>query len=164
MLPNLDVRGRISFDEMYSWICYIIAERSTCLRHKTGCLIVQEGQVVALGYNGAPKGLPHCSGAGCLKDDPTVGGSRDDACRGVHAEQNAVIQAGVEKCRGASLYVNTAPCQVCAKLIIQSEVGRVVISGEQANCAGTTLLRQSGVEVVFLDLPAVLRNRPAAQA
>lgn len=164
MLPNLETRGRISFDEMYSWICYIIAERSTCLRRKTGCLIVQDGQVVAMGYNGAPKGLPHCSSMGCLNDAAGPRASQGEVCRGVHAEQNAVVQAGVDKCRGATLYVNAAPCQPCAKLIIQAEVGRVVISGDQNGFEGASLLRQSGVEVVVLDLPDALRHRPAAHA
>lgn len=155
-------RGRVSFDEMYSLMCYIIAERATCLWFSSGCIIVKDGQVEAMGYNGAPKGLPHCSVLGCNIDRPGLDASREDpACRGVHAEQNAIVQAGIDKCRGATLYVNGIPCRTCAKLIIQSEIGRVVITGERPEGEGMTLLRQAGIEVVFLDLAV---ERPCVPA
>ncbi len=158
-------RGRISFDEMFISMCHIVAERATCLRNKSGCLIVRDGAIVALGYNGAPKGMAHCSVQGCLCEESAFrADSRQPlpeahdqgpnlySCRGVHAIQNALIQAGIEKARGATLYVNQMPCSVCAKLIIQAEIERVVIAGPSNHNAITALLRQAGITVVILEI------------
>jgi len=157
-----ELRGRISFDEMFISMCHIVSERSTCLKNKSGCLIVRDGAIVALGYNGAPKGMAHCSVQGCLCEEngldpnaPSVPANDPTkySCRGVHAIQNALIQAGIEKARGATLYINQMPCSVCAKMIIQAEIERVVIAAPNNHNAITALLKQAGISVVILDLP-----------
>lgn len=160
-------RGRISFDEMFISMCHIVSERSTCLRNKSGCLIVRDGAIVALGYNGAPKGMAHCSVQGCLCEENGLGVDSQPvpvndqnmySCRGVHAIQNALIQAGIEKARGATLYINQMPCAVCAKLVIQAEIERVVIAAPDNHNVITGLLKQAGIQVVILDLPRLYHD------
>jgi len=141
---------RISVDEYFMEIAKVVAKRSTCLRRQIGAVIVKNKIIVSTGYNGAPRGLPHCLDIGCLRDELGIAsGERHEVCRGVHAEQNALIQAG-RSAEGATLYVNAYPCKICAKLIINAGIKRVVVSGEYSDTEGLDLLRDAGVEVVFL--------------
>ncbi|MDF2957426.1 MAG: Deoxycytidylate deaminase [Candidatus Alkanophagales archaeon MCA70_species_1] len=141
---------RISVDEYFMEIAKVVAKRSTCLRRQIGAVIVKNKIIVSTGYNGAPRGLPHCLDIGCLRDELGIAsGERQEVCRGVHAEQNALIQAG-RSAEGATLYVNAYPCKICAKLIINAGIKRVVVSGEYSDTEGLDLLRDAGVEVVFL--------------
>ncbi|MHA1462378.1 MAG: deoxycytidylate deaminase, partial [Candidatus Heimdallarchaeota archaeon] len=110
----------------------LVSTRSTCLRRQFGCVIVQNGHAISTGYNGAPKGMPHCTDIGCLRDDLNIpSGTQHEICRGVHAEQNAIIQCAIhgESTKGATLYITGYPCKICAKMIINAMVERVVISG-----------------------------------
>ena len=146
--------SRLSMDEIYLRICRDLSQRTNCLRRKIGCLIVRSGQIVASGLNGAPKGLPLCGTTGCLRDQMGIArGTRAEVCRGVHAEQNAIVGCGLEKTSGATLYTNSFPCPVCAKLIIQAEIGRVVICGDYPDDEGIKLLRQAGIQVTILPEP-----------
>lgn len=141
---------RISVDEYFMEIAKVVAKRSTCLRRQIGAVIVKNKIIVSTGYNGAPRGLPHCLDIGCIRDELGIAsGERHEVCRGVHAEQNALIQAG-RSAEGATLYVNAYPCKICAKLIINAGIKRVVVSGEYSDTEGLDLLRDAGVEVVFL--------------
>lgn len=146
--------NRLSMDEVYLRICGDLSKRTNCLRRKIGCLIVRNGQIVASGFNGAPKGLPLCNTVGCLRDQMGIeSGIKAEICRGVHAEQNAIIGGGVEKTSGATLYTNSYPCTICAKLIIQAEISRVVVSGEYPDEEGIKLLRQAGIQVSIMPDP-----------
>ena len=107
----------------------LAAERSTCLRRKVGAVIVKNNMVVATGYNGAPSGCRHCCDVGCLRESMRIkSGERHELCRGVHAEQNAIIQAAVHgvSVDGSTLYCTTQPCSVCVKMIINAKIRRVV--------------------------------------
>ena len=138
---------RPSWDEYFSIIAEDVALRSTCIRHKFGCVIVKDTKIVATGYNGATRKSKHCLNIGCLRDEMGISSGKNvETCRGVHAEQNALLQAG-EKAKGATLYVNGHPCSVCAKLMINAEIKRVVISGDYADKSGVEILRNAGVEV-----------------
>ncbi|MBN1878923.1 cytidine/deoxycytidylate deaminase family protein [bacterium] len=113
-------------------IVYLIARRSTCLRRKVGAVIVKENQILATGYNGVPSGIRHCSQqGGCLREQLAVpSGQRHELCRGLHAEQNAIIQAAVHgsSIKGGTLYCTTMPCIVCIKMLINAGIKKVVFS------------------------------------
>ncbi|RLG36462.1 MAG: cytidine deaminase [Candidatus Alkanophagales archaeon] len=142
---------RISVDEYFMEIAKVVAKRSTCLRRQIGAVIVKNKIIVSTGYNGAPRGLPHCIDIGCIRDELGIAsGERHEVCRGVHAEQNALIQAG-RAAEGATLYVNAYPCKICAKLIINAGIKRVVVSGEYSDHEGLELLKEAGINVVFLN-------------
>ena len=105
-----------------------VATRTTCMRRGVGAVIVKERRILATGYNGVPAGLAHCAETGCLRQQLGVpSGQRHEICRGLHAEQNAIIQAaryGIN-IAGASIYINTQPCVVCAKMIINADIEEI---------------------------------------
>jgi dCMP deaminase len=142
---------RIPWDEYWMKIVKDAATRSTCLRRKIGALVVKNNVIVSTGYNGAPKGFPHCLDVGCRRDKLNIAsGERHEECVGVHAEQNALLQAGRDA-EGATLYVNAYPCKICAKLIINAGIIKVVITGDYSDKEGLEYLTTAGIEITFLD-------------
>lgn len=145
---------RPSWDEYFMEIIQVVKKRSTCLRRKVGAVIVKDKRILSTGYNGAPTGLKHCSETGCLRDKLKVpSGQRHELCRGLHAEQNAIVQAansGVSL-EGATIYVTNQPCVVCAKMIINAGIKRVVFCGDYPDELSTQLLEQAKVELVKFD-------------
>ena len=128
-----------------------VATRSTCLRRQIGALVVKNNVIVSTGYNGAPKGFPHCLDVGCRRDKLNIAsGERHEECVGVHAEQNALLQAGRDA-ESATLYVNAYPCKICAKLIINAGIIKVVITGDYSDKEGLEYLKIAGIEITFLD-------------
>lgn len=128
-----------------------VATRSTCLRRQIGALVVKDNVIVSTGYNGAPKGFPHCLDVGCRRDKLNIAsGERHEECVGVHAEQNALLQAGRDA-ESATLYVNAYPCKICAKLIINAGIIKVVITGDYSDKEGLDYLKIAGIEIAFLD-------------
>lgn len=118
---------RISWDDYFMEIAGVVAKRSTCLRRQVGAVLVKDKHILATGYNGAPKGLKHCSDTGCMRQD-IPSGERHELCRAIHAEQNAIVQAarhGV-KIDSCTLYCTLAPCSLCAKMLINAGVKRIV--------------------------------------
>ena len=108
---------RPDWDSYFMEIAEVVSKRSTCLRRKVGAVLVKDRQILATGYNGTPKGLPHCEEVGCLRERLHVpSGQNHELCRGIHAEQNAVIQAAVNgvSTLGATLYCTHQPCVVCS--------------------------------------------------
>ena len=141
---------RMSWDEYFMEMAKLASKRSTCLRRKTGAVLVKDNRVIATGYNGAPKGLPHCSEVGCVREELKVpSGQRHELCRGLHAEQNAIIQAAVfgVSTRGATLYCTTFPCSICAKMIINAEIKEVVYDDEYEDELSRKMLLEAGVKV-----------------
>jgi dCMP deaminase len=123
------LKKRPSWDEYFMELAQVISKRSTCLRRSVGALIVKNKQIIATGYNGAPKGMEHCDVTGCLREKLNVpSGTRHELCRGIHAEQNAVIQAAVNgvSTEGGTLYCTHQPCVVCTKILINAGIKRVV--------------------------------------
>lgn len=121
-------------------------ERSTCLRRKVGAILVRDHFVLSTGYNGAPKGLPHCEETGCVRDQKNIpSGQMHELCRGVHAEQNAIVQAAVSgvSVAGASLYTTSFPCVICAKLLINARIREVVYEGHYEDPLSKKLLADS---------------------
>lgn len=144
---------RPSFDEIFMEISYVWAKRATCLRRKVGAVIAKDKQQLTAGYNGAPRGLPHCAElGGCLREKLGIpSGQRHELCRGTHAEQNAITQAakfGIS-IEGGTLYCNTYPCVICAKMIINAGITKVVFDSNYDDALSKELLAsQKVLEVV----------------
>jgi dCMP deaminase len=144
---------RPSWDEYFMAIAEEVARRSTCLRRTVGAVLVVEKRILATGYNGAPSGVPHCSETGCLRQQMAVpSGERHELCRGLHAEQNAVIQAAKHGVRiaGATLYTTHHPCSLCAKIAINAGIERIVCRRDYPDDLGKSLLATSGVRLEIL--------------
>ncbi len=158
------MNSRPSWNEYFMEIVYLISRRSTCLRRKVGAVIVRDNRILATGYNGVPSGIRHCADVGgCLRERLGVpSGERHELCRGLHAEQNAIIQAAFHgsSITGGVLYCTTHPCVVCTKMLINSGVKRIIYSEGYSDELSVEMLAESGIEVIryeFLRLPAEKR-------
>jgi dCMP deaminase len=150
---------RISWDEYFMEITQVVATRSTCLRRQVGAMIVKDRHIIATGYNGAPRGLPHCAEVGCLRQQQGVAsGERHELCRGLHAEQNVIIQAAVQgvSIEGGTLYCTHFPCSLCAKMLINSRIHRIVYMADYPDELAYALLQEADIELVqHIPAPAV---------
>jgi dCMP deaminase len=143
----MEEKERPSWDEYFMRIAHVVASRSTCLRRKVGAVLVKDKRILATGYNGAPKSLPHCKT--CLREELGVpSGQRHELCRGVHAEQNAIIQAAVfgVSTKEAILYTTTFPCIICAKMLINAEVEEIVYDSDYEDPESAKILKEAGVK------------------
>jgi dCMP deaminase len=128
-----------------------VAKRGTCMRRQVGAILVKDKHILCTGYNGTPQGLPHCDEIGCLREQRQIpSGERAELCRGIHAEQNAIIQAAVHGVRipGATLYCTTQPCVLCAKMLINAGVVRIVYEGPYPDELARDMLAEAGVGLV----------------
>lgn len=142
--------SRPDWDEYFLEIARIVAKRSTCLRRKVGALIVKDRRILATGYNGTPSGIKHCIEQGCLRVKLNIpSGERHELCRGLHAEQNVLLQAALYgvSLRGSILYVTNQPCIICAKMIINAGIKAVVISGNYPDKMARQFLDEAGVKI-----------------
>jgi len=131
-------------------ITHLIAKRSTCLRRQVGSLLVKDKKILATGYNGAPSRLAHCLDVGCLREQMQIpSGERHELCRGLHAEQNAIIQAAYHGVgiQGATLYCTNHPCIICSKMIINAGIERIVYEEGYADKLAGQMLKESGIEI-----------------
>lgn len=143
-----------TWDEYFLTMACHAATRSTCLRRKVGAVAVLDRHVLATGYNGAPAGLKHCEFTGCLREQKGVpSGERHEICRGLHAEQNVIIQAAVHgvSLKGATIYVTATPCVICAKMLINCGIKRVVCGEQYPDGMALEMLRDAGVVVEVID-------------
>ncbi|MBS4054184.1 MAG: cytidine/deoxycytidylate deaminase family protein [Thermaerobacter sp.] len=141
---------RLGWDEYFMAITKVVAERSTCCRRRIGALIIYDRRILTTGYNGAPSGLRHCTDIGCLREERGIAsGERHELCRGMHAEQNAIIQAASSgvSIRGGTLYTTHFPCVMCAKMIINAKIARVVFDADYPDRLGQELLAEAGLQV-----------------
>lgn len=141
---------RPTWDEYFVEITRLVAKRSTCLRRRVGAVLVKDKNILATGYNGAPSGVRHCLDTGCLREKLQVpSGERHELCRGLHAEQNAIIQAAKHGTNidGATLYCTTMPCIICSKMIINAGIGRIIYEEGYSDELATEMIRESGVVV-----------------
>jgi len=142
---------RPSWDAYFMEITRLVATRSTCLRRKVGALIVKDKRILTTGYNGAPKGLPHCLSRGCLREKYGVSsGERHELCRGIHAEQNAIIQAATSgvTIEGATLYSTHYPCSLCIKMILNASIIKVLYLDGYPDDLSKTLAAEGGLEIL----------------
>jgi dCMP deaminase len=135
-------------------ITFLVAKRSTCVRREVGALIVKDKRILSTGYNGAPSGIKHCTEVGCLREQVNVAsGKNHELCRGIHAEQNAIIQAALHgvSIKGAHLFCTNLPCSICAKMIINAGITKICYHSGYADTMSKDMLEEAGVEVVKLD-------------
>lgn len=140
--------GRPSWDEYFMEIAQLVAKRSTCLRRQVGAIAVRERRILATGYNGAPSGLRHCLEVGCLRSEREIpSGERQELCRGLHAEQNVIIQAALHGVSiwGATLYCTHQPCSLCAKMLVNAGMTEIVFSGDYPDELARSILSEAGV-------------------
>jgi len=142
---------RPSWDSYFLEIASVIAERSTCLRRKVGAVLVKDKRLLTTGYNGAPAGLSHCLEAGCIRQQKNIpSGERHELCRGLHAEQNAIIQGALHgvSIMGADLYCTHHPCSLCAKMLVNAGVKRVILKESYPDALARDIFEEAGIEVV----------------
>lgn len=145
---------RPSWDEYFLSIADVIRQRSTCLRRQVGCVIVGKNKaILTAGYNGAPKGCKHCEEIGCIRQQMNIpSGERHELCRASHAEMNAIAQAAANgiSLEGATLYCTNAPCSICAKLIINAGIQKVVYSDSYDDLLAKQLLQEAGIKYKYI--------------
>ncbi len=141
---------RPDWDAYFMEIAGIVSKRSTCLRRKVGALIVKERRILSTGYNGAPSGLAHCAEAGCIRAERGIApGERHELCRGLHAEQNAIIQAAYHgvPITGGLVYCTHHPCSLCVKMIINAGITHVFYLEGYPDELAVNLIAESGIIV-----------------
>ncbi len=141
---------RPDWDEYFLEITDIVKKRSTCLRRQVGAVIVKDNNILASGYNGVPTKITHCSVVGCLREKLNVpSGERHELCRGLHAEQNAIIQAAKHGVciQGSTIYTNTKPCSICTKMIINAGIVRIVYRMDYSDPLADELLKETQIEL-----------------
>jgi len=140
---------RPDIDEYFLKIASVVAERSTCRRHHVGAVAVKDKHILATGYNGAAAGLKDCLELGCLRDELGIAsGTRQEICRGIHAEQNVIIQASLHgvSLEGSTIYCTHTPCVLCAKMLINAKINRFVTFGSYNDDSFVDLFREAGME------------------
>jgi dCMP deaminase len=144
---------RPSWEEYFMDIAILVAKRSTCLRRAVGALIVKDKRILATGYNGAPSGIRHCVEVNCLRETLNIeSGQRHELCRGIHAEQNAIIQAAYHGApiKDASLYCTNLPCSICTKMIINAGIKKIYYQEGYADELSKDMLAEAKIEVIQL--------------
>ena len=142
--------GRPSWDQYFMEIAHLVAKRSTCLRRQVGAVLVRNKHILSTGYNGAPSGLAHCLDVGCLREKLGIpSGQQQEICRGIHAEQNAIIQAALHgvSTEGATLYCTNQPCAQCAKMLINAGVRQIVYEGDYPDELALQLLEEARLTI-----------------
>lgn len=141
---------RPDWDEYFIKIANEVKTRSTCIRRQVGAVIVKDHRIIATGYNGAAAGAPHCEETGCLREKLGIkSGERHELCVAIHAEQNAIVQAARHgtPIDGATLYCTHQPCAICAKMLINAGIKRIVYSGDYPDEFAARMLREGNVEI-----------------
>lgn len=141
---------RPSWDEYFMGIAKLVASRSTCLRRQVGAVAVADRRILATGYNGAPAGLAHCAEVGCLREERHVpSGERHELCRGLHAEQNVIIQAALHgiSIQGATVYITNYPCSLCIKMLINAGIREIVYFGDYPDELASEIAKEADLRI-----------------
>lgn len=144
--------NRPSWVDYFMAVTHKIAERSSCTRRQVGALLVHNKRILASGYNGAPSGIRHCGchGIECLRESMNVpSGERHELCRGLHAEQNAIIQAAVHgvSIEGCDLFCTTMPCFICTKMLINARIKEIYYCYSYGDKMSREMLREAGIKL-----------------
>ena len=151
MTDNAD---RPSWTTYFMDITELVAKRSTCTRRAVGAILVKDKQVLATGYNGAPSGVAHCADTGCLREQMNIpSGERHELCRGVHAEQNAIVQAALYgvSIKDSTLFCTNLPCSICAKMLINAGIKKIYYKSGYADTISEGMMEEAEIEVIKLD-------------
>jgi len=149
--------SRPGSDEYFLKIASVVAERSTCRRHHVGAVAVKDKHILATGYNGAPSGAKDCLELGCLRDEMNIpSGTRQEICRGIHAEQNVIIQAALHgvSLEGSTIFATHTPCVLCTKMLVNAKIKRFVSFGRYDDNAFVDLFRDAGIEIEIKKRPS----------
>ena len=148
--------NRPDWDEYFMAMAFLVSTRSTCTRRKVGAVLVRDRRILATGYNGPPSGFPHCDEIGCLRDELNIpSGERQELCWGIHAEQNAIIQAasfGIST-KDSVLYCTTKPCITCAKILANAGVRKIYVAEQYPDEFSDRLLAELKIPVIFMKKP-----------
>jgi dCMP deaminase len=147
--------NRPTWEEYFMEITRLVAKRATCLRRQVGAVLVMDKRLLATGYNGAPSGLAHCLEVGCLREKRQIpSGERHELCRGLHAEQNVIIQAAFHGVRiqGSTLYCTNLPCAICTKMLINSGIQEIVYEGGYGDDLSKEMLLEARIPIRQLSL------------
>ena len=148
------ITQRPSWDTYFMNITTLVAQRSTCTRRAVGAIIVKDKRILSTGYNGAPTGIRHCLEVGCLRESLQVpSGERHELCRGIHAEQNAIIQAAYHgvSVKDALLYCTNQPCAICAKMIINAGIKKIYYQSGYTDALAQEMLTEAGIDLIKHD-------------
>jgi dCMP deaminase len=147
--------NRPTWEEYFMEITRLVAKRATCLRRQVGAVLVMDKRLLATGYNGAPSGLAHCLEVGCLREERQIpSGERHELCRGLHAEQNVIIQAAFHGIRiqGSTLYCTNLPCAICTKMLINAGIKEIIYEGGYGDTLSREMLLEAGIPARQLHL------------
>ncbi len=143
---------RPSWDEYFMRIADDVSTRATCIRRRVGAIIVKDRRILTTGYNGVPTGIAHCTPETCLRTIYNVpSGERHELCRGLHAEQNAIIQAAYHgvSVKGGVIYITNQPCSICTKMLINSGIRTFIIRDPYNDALAEEMIREAGVEMII---------------
>ena len=146
--------SRPSWETYFMDIAELVAKRSTCLRRAVGSVVVKDKRILSTGYNGAPTGIKHCIDIGCLREKLNIAsGERHELCRGIHAEQNAIIQAAFHgvSIKGSTLFCTNQPCLICAKMIINAGIIKIYYRDGYADPMAREMFKEAAIEVIKVD-------------
>ncbi|MCU0666432.1 MAG: cytidine/deoxycytidylate deaminase family protein [Candidatus Omnitrophica bacterium] len=144
------ISRRPTWDEYFMEVAFLVSKRATCFRRNVGAVLVKDKKILATGYNGAPSGLAHCSDIGCIREKLKVpSGQRHELCRGLHAEQNVILQAALHgvSTKDSMLYITNQPCSICAKMLINAGIKEIVIAGEYPDEMSAGFLKEAKIKV-----------------
>jgi len=147
--------SRPSWDEYFMKIAFMVAQRSTCLRRKVGAVIVKDKRILSTGYNGAPSGLAHCLDIGCLREKMHIpSGEKHELCRGLHAEQNAIIQAAYHgvSIKDATIYCTHHPCVICTKMLINAGIKKIYYANGYPDELSQKMLDEAKMEIIHFPI------------
>lgn len=159
--------SRMPWQDYFMNITYLVAERSTCTRRKVGAIAVKDKHILATGYNGSPAGVAHCFETGCLREQLGVpSGQRHEICRGIHAEQNVIVQAAVHgvSLAGATIYCTTQPCFICAKMLINCGVQGIYFAEEYPDELSEQMMKEAGIRFEKISFEASVVKKVEAVA
>ena len=144
---------RPSWHDYFMGIAQLVAQRSTCMRRQVGAIAVLDKQILATGYNGAPRGVAHCAETGCLRQQMNVpSGERHEICRGIHAEQNVIVQAATHgvSMEGADLYCTHHPCSLCTRMLLNCGIKNIFYLDSYPDELSRAMLEEAGITICQL--------------
>ena len=153
-LLEAESKKRPSWQEYFIAITKLVSQRSTCLRRQVGAILVKDRRILATGYNGPPSGLAHCFEIGCLREKEKIpSGEKHELCRGLHAEQNTIIQAAFHgvSVKNGLIYTTNMPCSICLKMVLNAGIKRIYYIDGYPDKLSDSIIKESGLEVVKIE-------------